>query len=1066
MPGVRALRPRGWERVVSDEIEIQLLGAARLRRGGQDVRIEGRRPLALLAVLALSRQVWARDALVALLWPEASQARGRSSLRSTLSGLGRHLGAGSLETSHEEVMLRPSSDHWLDVDDFREGLAAAAAHQHVSLQRCPACQSRLHKALALYKGPLLDGFCLPEAPDLESWLEFQRRELQACADRGLESLVATCSAHPELALVYARQRLALDPLHEPAQRAAMRLLVRLGRRKDACKLYARCRQLMMERLSIFPSQDTELLVQAIRAGSALPPEGRRAPRAAPQLSAATSSRGLSMPRALPPQATPFVGRQEELRLLSERFSEPGCRLVSLLGPGGIGKTRLALRFAALFGPQLSHGACFVPLASVDGPAELLPTLAATLRLGSDPQRPLQAQLEAFLQAREMLLVLDNFEQLQASAPLLRELLERCPRLRLLVTSRVALRLREEWRVELQGLDRGGSMQSAAVQLFLSCARRQSASFQADSMELEAVAAICQRLEGVPLAIELAAGWARLMGCAEILSELERGEGLLQAERSELPSRHRNLDAVFASSWQQLMPADRDALAGLALFRGGFSRDAAEAVAECGLGRLMALSERMLVRRSQPGRFELQELLRQFAVRQQPDLQPPRRARHARWFCAWLRDLQEMFWNEQQTAVLELVEQELPNLRLAWNTALELREPELLAQALPVLGRFLELRGRHEEGLQLLSAAEVCCPAAPPEAAARILRWAACFARLRSQQPLCRHWLARAEALARQSGAAGELAGCLEEAGLLGAGDGQSIDLERLQESLEQFRACGGTAGTARVLGALAANLQARGELAAAHSHLLEAQRIAAELGNPWLQADLEQRLASVAASQGAMEQARAHGRACLLRFRALQDAAGILRASQSLAGLQTDSAARLPLLRETLRQARALADPRRVTRALCDLGACLLELRELPEAASCFDEALAEARASQAPLLEARALAGRAALAHETDAAIALRDFAACFRLLAAHRNAALSFEILTRFAALRRTLDPAEAGHVLCFVAAQEACPQSLRQRARALADGLPAETSPGLEECQDWRDLLAQLADRLQRG
>ncbi len=328
------------------------------------------------------------------------------------------------------------------------------------------------------------------------------------------------------------------------------------------------------------------------------------------------------PRPLPAPATPFLGRELELAQIAERLADPSCRLLTLLGPGGIGKTRLALQVAAGHQPVFADGVAYVSLAGVEtgerAESDLASALAGALNAPFRDSEDAQAQLTAVLRPLELLLVVDNFEHLAGEAGLLADLLMEAPRCKLLVTSRQQLDLVEEWIYELQGLPLptgADGEESSAVVLFERSARRSSHAFALDESSRGAVVQICRLVSGMPLAIELAAGWVRLLSCAEIAVEVARSLDVLAAGQRNLPERHRSMRAVFEYSWRLLSQGEQTVLAALSVFAGGFGRDAAQAVAQAGLPMPMALASKSLVQRMDAGRYMLHELVRQYAQEQ-------------------------------------------------------------------------------------------------------------------------------------------------------------------------------------------------------------------------------------------------------------------------------------------------------------------------------------------------------------------------------------------------------------------------------------------------------------------
>lgn len=330
-----------------------------------------------------------------------------------------------------------------------------------------------------------------------------------------------------------------------------------------------------------------------------------------------ASRPLSA--ALPVWPTPFLGRTGELNALGELLLDPNCRLLTIIGPGGIGKTRLAAEVAGQVIDRFADGACFVPLAQQSSPTFLIPAMADALGISLQGQTDAQTQLLNHLRTRQLLLIVDNMEHLLAGVPLLAAIIAHSPGVRLLVTSRERLNLMGEWIYELEGLpvpagDETSQPESyVSVALFIQNARRASANFTLHEGDLACIAGICRLLEGTPLGIELAAAWVAALSPCEIADQIEKSFDFLTTTLRDVPDRQRSLRAAFEYSWNLLPLDERCALSRLAVFRGGFDHAAAEQVSGASLTILLALISKSLIRRRESSRFDMHEVVRQFAL---------------------------------------------------------------------------------------------------------------------------------------------------------------------------------------------------------------------------------------------------------------------------------------------------------------------------------------------------------------------------------------------------------------------------------------------------------------------
>ena len=304
---------------------------------------------------------------------------------------------------------------------------------------------------------------------------------------------------------------------------------------------------------------------------------------------------------LPPQPTSFIGRAQDIVDIRARLADDSCRLLTLIGPGGIGKTRLALEVAGHYADAFMDGVYFVPLQPLSNPDYIVPAIADAIGLSFNTGKSQQEQLTDCLKQREMLLVLDNFEHLVNGAGLLSEMLLIVPKVQLMVTSRERLNLLEEWVFDVRELsypddDRGYDAESYdAVRLFLERTRQLGSQTELNESSWAAVKQICQLVGGMPLGIELAATWSRTLSPAGIVDELRRGLDVLQTSTRNMELRHRDIRTLFDSMWQQLGENERRMFAALSVFRGGFTREAAEHVTDASLRTLSALVDRSLIR---------------------------------------------------------------------------------------------------------------------------------------------------------------------------------------------------------------------------------------------------------------------------------------------------------------------------------------------------------------------------------------------------------------------------------------------------------------------------------------
>jgi predicted ATPase/DNA-binding SARP family transcriptional activator len=640
----------------------------------------------LLAFLAVEAEhPHRREELTGLLWPEHSEEAARANLRMSLHRLREALQEEDLKpflhTTRNAIQFSTQSDHWLDVNAFQEFILECQRHAHNQLEKCEECGARLMQAADLYRGDFLAGVALSTSIEFEEWVLVQRESLRRQALGALEALAIYHEGRDEYDLLCgsARKQLELEPWHEPAHRALMRGLALAGDRNAALAHYETCRRQLEEELGVEPDIETRSLVESIRLGAISPANAIPA----------------TPIHNLPTQLTPFIGREFESTELHELLQNPELRLLTLVGAGGMGKTRLAFELARSRLNQYRDGVFLVSLTPVTSAQGIAPAIASAMKLQLYGE-PEPALLHV-LQDKQILLILDNCEQLlteeegAASTNLVVRLLQSAPQVHILATSREPLQVHGEQIFRLQGLEyaKGATLEEAAispgVRLLVQSARRALPSFKLEVENVQHILRICQLVEGMPLGIELAAVWLGTLSPAEIASEIEHSADFLSSEWRDVPERQQSMRAVFDWSWGLLNQAEQQVFRQLSVFRGGFTREAAQAVTGASLMMLTRLVRKSLLSHRERARYEIHELLRQFAAEQLDVSQVESaeiEAQHSKFYLnfAAARELR-LGRNEPRQAAAE-IRSEIDNIRQAWELShAQIQDLELSAYAL-------------------------------------------------------------------------------------------------------------------------------------------------------------------------------------------------------------------------------------------------------------------------------------------------------------------------------------------------------------------------------------------------
>ncbi|HYI25153.1 MAG TPA: tetratricopeptide repeat protein [Thermomicrobiales bacterium] len=841
---------------------ISFLGTIQVQHGQRPVpRHAYAKVFALLAYLSVeSDRPHARATLSALLWPDQPDERARHSLRQALSTLRRLLGSdGGTEVviAHRDtIQLNPDAGIDIDVQSLMSLLDACEQHPHPRIDRCPACAQRLAQAAALVRGEFLEGFSVDDSPAFDDWVFVWRERLQRRIIPALGTLAAwhrQRGALDEAVAVIGRQ-LELDPWLEEAHRELMDIHWHLGNRAAALAQFERCRTVLDDELGIEPDAATTDLYNRIVASTTTP-------TARPDLDAQSGQ--------LPVPSGRLVGRERERNEIADLLTRQDCRFLTLVGPGGTGKTRLAIQLAHDARDQGLADTWFVSLESIRQPGAIVRTIATELGLALPPTSNPRRELRAWLRDRSLLLVLDNVEHLVTGMDFLPALLDAAPGLKVLVTSRERLNLRGEWIYELEGLPVSGIAAhdeacSDAVELFEDRLRQVRPRMSLQPGERPIVADICRQVEGMPLAIELAAAWASTLTIEEIAGHIRQSVDFLSTSLRDVPERHRSIRVVFSQTWQMLTPDEQVTYRRLSLFRQGFTLAAAEQVAGTTAGQLAALVGKSLIVQQQPGRFRLHDLLAQYAhemLTLEDDDVEGLNHRHAAYYLGWLAEQEEALTGHDQRMVLARIEDDFGNIQPAWMWAVRHRSTPILQGAMHPMWLYLVMRGLMREGASMFRAVVDGLDAVDDAEAAARSSWS----------------LARASALARTGGFESGIGHFDEGIALLGEAltalqarnatrevglclnmlaaahhmkGNHATSAELLEKSLDAFRAVGDRWGIGYSLNDLGLTLHLQGASDTAEKHCEQSWAMLRQVGDRRGAAFASYNLGMIAAHRG------------------------------------------------------------------------------------------------------------------------------------------------------------------------------------------------------------------------
>ena len=685
-------------------LEVRLLGTFEVKHGKKSIKIASRAAQSLFAYLILNGgTAHRREKLAGLLWPDSLEETARDNLRHALWRVRKALESGSstrfLHADDLTISFKPSTEYWLDAAELEKLNENASANELISV-------------LSEYGGELLPGF-------YDEWVVLQREHLSSVFEHHMARLLSLLQDESRWldVLEWGERWIKLGQKPEPAYRALMCAHAAKGDMSKLAATYERCVKSLRE-FRIEPSEQTRALYEKLKTG-------KQKFEAGPTVPARPKREESASPRTnLPVPLTSFIGRDKELGEILSLLTKN--RLVTLTGSGGVGKTRLAIQAANRLIGKFKDGVWWVDLVGLSDPSRVPQAVAQVVDVPGIPNQPLINTLADYFRSKQALLILDNCEHLiSACAQLADQLLGSCEKLKVLATSREALDILGEtiWPVpslSLPDVQESYALRSVnkfeSIRLFAERALLVQPKFELTNQNAEAVVQICRRLSGMPLAIELAAARVKMMSVEEIARRLDDRFDLLTAgNRTALP-RHQTLRATIAWSFDLLSETERILFRRLSVFAGGFTLDAAEAIAAGGdvvpsqvIELLGNLINKSLVRveehaeAAQETRYGMLETIREYARERLRDAGEENRLRnnHLQFFLDMVEEVGPKLEGPEQKVLLDRLESEIDNLRAAMDWAMESKEMTIALRFASAFPRFWFIRAHHNEGVERL-----------------------------------------------------------------------------------------------------------------------------------------------------------------------------------------------------------------------------------------------------------------------------------------------------------------------------------------------------------------------------
>jgi len=685
-------------------LTVNVLGGLAIKYPAEELaQMRSRKAEALLVYVLLSeKESFEREELATLFWEDMPEQEALTNLRVTLAALKKAV-PDALAISRRRVSFNPetcvSCDALALSSVTRDHLGEDYSRTDQSLENCRLIAAELGN----YKGDFLQGFFIRNALAFDDWASYKREILRNILINSAQIIIGNfyrLGEHRE-GITLANQLLFLDPFNEAAYQWLIKLYAADGQRDDALSLFEKYRRMLTDELGMEPDQEISRLADQVAKGDYT---------ASPATQDRSAQPRLPVRNNIPLEISEFFGRENELEQLRGLLRSPQVRLITLIGQGGAGKTRLAVQAARQNLSFFPDGVWFVPLEGVVSADLVLPEIYKQLKIVYPEKTRASDLLVDFLNGHRILLVLDNFEHVLDASAIISEVIRQTRNSKFVVTSREMTGLPEETNLTIEGLKTcpDGIMveieASPAAALFIDRARRARPDFRPDLGDDQVIEEICDLVAGLPLGIELAASGIKQHTLRELRDHITADVAFLRSDEPGQPERQRSLTAVFHAFWEQLSAEERLLLARLSVFRGTVTQEAARKVADASAFFLGGLVSRGLLQRALPKGFRSHSMHRKFVYdRLHEDAEEFRTThiRHRDYYLAFLKQMEHQIRDNPQVNLLDDIEFEIHNIRAALAFSIEEKDEQTALEFCELLMPFWKIRGYYQEGYHWL-----------------------------------------------------------------------------------------------------------------------------------------------------------------------------------------------------------------------------------------------------------------------------------------------------------------------------------------------------------------------------